>query len=214
MTDARLPETILLDRRFSSLTASEWRSYTHSLMWSVSNRTDGYIAPHELKMIPLFGTGDEQALVKIGVWEETDRGTFYIKRFHLEQTTRERLEQLEHKRSGDRERQRRHRAKGGGPDDPPGQSMVTEDVTRDVRATTEDRTGQARTGEDSSPPESQDFDPATGEVLDPPGLSLVSNVYAENPDEFDAYVESSLPSFGDAIKEQQEFVARSVGWYG
>lgn len=208
MTDARLPESLLMDRNVNTLPAEAWRSYTHSLMWSVSNRTDGIILTGELGMIPMFRAGDEIILEKAGLWTRLDH-VWKITRFELEQTTRAQLESNERTRLLDRERQRRRRqhengdhseckpkycekAGTGGPG--PG-GGVTGDVTRDV---TVDFTGQDRLGKDRmNTPPAENFDPETGEVFDAPSssapspkpsLSVVPNVYTDHADAFDEFV--------------------------
>lgn len=217
MTDARLPESLLMDRNVNSLPAEAWRSYTHSLMWSVSNRTDGIILTGELGMIPMFRAGDENILEKAGLWTRLDH-VWKINRFELEQTTRAQLEANERTRLLDRERQRRSRqhdrgdhseckpkycekAGAGGPG--PG-GGVTGDVTRDV---TVDFPGQDRTGQDRmNTPPAENFNPETGEVFDAPSssapadaqvlpesstkpsLSVVPNPYTDHADAFDEFV--------------------------
>ena len=47
MTDARLPEPWLSDRRLSRLSDAHYRSYIQALLFSVSNRTDGVIEPDD-----------------------------------------------------------------------------------------------------------------------------------------------------------------------
>lgn len=151
-------------------------------------------------------------LVSLGVW--SDQGQKYEIVHHsdvIRQSLGYQLKERDRKKTD----QRRRRSKESGPPGPDGgvAQQAPQHVARNVDGTqsvSQSFSQQRRSELPSTETEEQDppFDPATGEVLDPPGLSLVSNVYAENPDEFDAYVESSLPSFGDAIKEQQEFERR------
>ncbi|CDZ92349.1 hypothetical protein QM787_04350 [Rhodococcus ruber] len=108
MTDARLPERLLNDYRVNSLAAEVWRSYTHSLMFAVSNRTDGHLTRAHLPMIPMFRPGDENILVQSGLWIDQGEG-WWIDRFDLDQTTKIQLEAVDRKRVMDRERKRRER---------------------------------------------------------------------------------------------------------
>ena len=179
MTDARLPESLLMDRNVNTLPAEAWRSYTHSLMWSVSNRTDGIILTGELGMIPMFRAGDEIILEKAGLWTRLDH-VWKITRFELEQTTRQQLEASERGRLADRDRQRRHRQHDAGDhseckkkycdraptgDGPGPGGGAAQGVTRDV---TVESTGQDRLGQDrmNTPQEFKNFDPETGELLE------------------------------------------------
>lgn len=146
MTDARLPERLLMDVRVSRLSADAWRSYTYSLMWAVSNRTEGYLQPDDLTLIPLFRAGDEDHLVKAGVWQAWGRG-WHIVDFDLTQTTKAQLEAAEKKRFHDRQRQAalRLRKQSGGDGSPDDDQPPDHGVTRDVGC---DNKGQAsaRTG--------------------------------------------------------------------
>lgn len=142
MTDARLPERLLMDVRVSRLPADAWRSYTHSLMWAVSNRTEGFIQPEDLPMIPMFRHGDQDALTRSGLWVEWGRG-WWIDRFDLDQTTKAQLEAAERKRAGERERKARQRQREKEATTTPDHG-VTRDVTQDFKG--QDRQGQARTG--------------------------------------------------------------------
>ncbi|AQA24804.1 hypothetical protein BTZ20_4474 [Rhodococcus sp. MTM3W5.2] len=45
LTDARLPERLLTDRRYQTLPLDAFKSYHVALMWAVSNRTEGLISP-------------------------------------------------------------------------------------------------------------------------------------------------------------------------
>lgn len=146
MTDARLPERLLMDVRVNRLPATAWRSYTHSLMWAVSNRTDGHIQPDDLPMIPMFGNGDERTLVHSGLWLEEGNG-WWIDRFNLDQTTRAQLEAAERTRAGNRERKARQRQREKETETAPAPG-VTRDVTHDF--TGKDRTGKDRQGQDVS----------------------------------------------------------------
>lgn len=141
MTDARVPEKWLNDKRIQRLTDADFRSFIMALTWSVSNRTDGVIEPDDLSLIPHFAQGSAKALVAAGLWSAQKHG-WCINGYESTQTTRERLAQLDAARLKDRERQARHRAaKAAKRAD---QLSVTRDVTGDY-------TGQDRTGQDRLP---------------------------------------------------------------
>lgn len=159
MTDARLPERLLMDRRVNRLPAEAWRSYTHSLMWSVSNRTDGIILRDDLPLIPMFKRGDEHVLTNAGLWHELgDR--WKIDRFDMDQTTRAQLEAADKKRAVDRARKRRDRQKKSQDEPSDVQPDVQPDVHADVHVENKGqaRTGQARPGQDQTHPAPQRFD--------------------------------------------------------
>lgn len=110
MTDTRLPERLLTDRRIARLSASEFRSYVFALMWSVGNRTDGRLEPEDLSLIPMFTVGDESVLVRSDLWVALKRG-WKIKDFDKDQTSRKQLEASDRARQKDRERKALSRAK-------------------------------------------------------------------------------------------------------
>lgn len=151
MTDARLPERWLSDRRLARLKDDEYRSFVQALMWSVCNRTEGRIEPADLALIPSFAPGAQDSLADSGLFTALPRGRgWLITDFELTQTTRARLEQLDRKRVQDRDRQARHRAAKAAAAEPlPG--AVTRDVTRDYIG--QDRLGQ-ETNRGTSPGDS------------------------------------------------------------
>ncbi len=57
MTDARIPDRWLSDRRLQRLSDVHFRAFITSLVWSVSNRTNGVIEPEDLRLIPNFAAG-------------------------------------------------------------------------------------------------------------------------------------------------------------
>jgi hypothetical protein len=145
MTDARLPERWLNDRRLLRLSDENFRSFVMALVWSVSNRTDGCIEPEDLALIPTFVVGASDALVKAGLWTRLDYG-WRINDFGITQTSRNDLEVLENNRRRDREKKSRQRAAKAAEND-----SCHDDVPRDIpgghsRGTSQDRTGHARTG--------------------------------------------------------------------
>lgn len=149
MTDARIPERWLTDRRILRLDAESYRAFFMSLTWAVSNRTDGVIEPEDLALIPHFAEGSARALVKAGLWTVRECG-WHICDYATTQTTREQLDQLFAARARERERKARQRAaKRAGGTDVPG------DVPGDVPP---DCTGKARQGKDRQGQEEQPDD--------------------------------------------------------
>ncbi len=144
MTDARIPDRWLHDRRVLRLSDSEFRTFVTSLTWCVSNRTDGRLEHDDLAMVPTCRPEQAGALVRAGLWEPRDGG-WQVVDFLNTQSTATQLAGMEHKRQMDRERQARCRAKVTSPDEPK-DSHVTRDVTRDVAGGTKARQGKARTG--------------------------------------------------------------------
>ena len=139
MTDARLPERWLNARKFRRLSDREWRSYTHPLMWSVANRTDGVIEHRDIEDIPDFDPSCVPPFVDGGLWSRIDDGWLIVD-FLSTQSSRAQLERDDLNRERNRERQRRLRAKPGTADS----GHVTRDITRDHAG--QDRTGQDRPG--------------------------------------------------------------------
>lgn len=126
MTDARLPEKWLLDRRLYRLSPEHFRSFAYALLWSVSNRTDGYIEPEDLVLIPHFAKGSAEAFVAARLWTPRRKG-WLIADFAVTQTSRSDLEVLENIRAAEARKKRRQRAARAAareavPGDGPGES--------------------------------------------------------------------------------------------
>ncbi|MDN8793368.1 hypothetical protein Q0M19_14205, partial [Staphylococcus aureus] len=68
MTDARIPERYLNDRRILKLTDTEPTSYFMAGVWSVSNRTDGKFDDGDLDLIPTFSKSAIKSLIGNGLW--------------------------------------------------------------------------------------------------------------------------------------------------
>lgn len=109
MTDARFPERWLMDRRVQRLTAEQYRAFSMSLMYSVSNRTDGHLTMDDLEAVPHFNVESIQTLVSSELWAEADHG-WVISDYLTTQTSRAQLESAEHARVKDAERKARERA--------------------------------------------------------------------------------------------------------
>lgn len=150
MTDARLPDRWLVDRRFNRLNDRDWRSYTYGLMWATSNRTDGVIEETDLPLIPHFSRDSIPALLAAGVWTVMDDRleiAWQITDYELTQTSRAEHESLEKARAAERRKKQRQRARRKA--SPEGQSpgTVPGDGPGDVsHGTTQARLGKARQG--------------------------------------------------------------------
>ena len=118
MTDARLPERWLSDRRLLRLPDAAFRLFVTALVWSVSNRTDGRIEPEDLGLLPGVDVRAVPAVVKAGLWrpypaelppESSPQGWFMVD-FEDTQTTAAQLAGLAYKRAHERESKARRRA--------------------------------------------------------------------------------------------------------
>lgn len=148
MTDARLPERFLNDRRIVRLAPEDFQGYVLSMLWSVANRTDGLIEVDDLPLLPWVRQGAPERFVSRGLWASVAAG-WIITDFESTQTSRHDLEVLENMRRAGREKKARQRAAKAG---------VTTDVPGDVAGglspgtsrgrVPEDATGQERTGRD------------------------------------------------------------------
>lgn len=141
MTDVRLPERYLNDRRIQRLSNDEITVYIMSLLWAVSNQTDGIILTDDLPLIPRVSEGAVRALESAGLWLVTANG-WVIADFLATQTTKAELDRAARARLAERDKKRRQReAKRYSPGAVPGDT--TRDVPGDV---SRDSTGQANTG--------------------------------------------------------------------
>lgn len=138
MTDARIPERWLNDRRLLRLSDPGFRLFVMSLMWSVSNRTDGMVYDDDLPLMPTVDAARAPELAKYGVWVR-ERDFWVIADYAGTQTSAHDLEVLENARRREREKKRRQRARAA--PDVPGDSPEARSP-----GTAQDRTGQARTG--------------------------------------------------------------------
>lgn len=149
MTDARHPDRWLMDRRIQRLTAEQYRAYSMSLMYSVSNRTDGHLTAEDLEAIPHFGGSSRaEGLVKAGLWEVDDSG-WYIVDYMGTQSSRAQMEAAEAARIKERERgASRRAAKTCNPVDGPMDDRKLESEKRNPADGRVDDTGQDRKGKD------------------------------------------------------------------
>jgi hypothetical protein len=144
MTDARLPERWLSDRRLLRLTDAEFRTFITALIWSVSNRTDGRLDRRDLDLIPRVDVAALPGLVAAGLIEKASDDALTIVDFDSTQTSASELATLENVRRNNRKAQARRR-------DRERVSRVTKDGDSqpDVSLTREShRIGQDRTGKD------------------------------------------------------------------
>ena len=149
MTDARLPERWLADRRILRLSDAHYRSFIQAMLYSVSNRTDGRIDPEDLGLIPNFAAGAAREIVAAGLWTALEHG-WRITDFMDTQSSSRDLEVLANTRRREREKKQRQRAAkaAGGTDD---NDVVPGDSNGDSTGgcppgTPQARTGKARTG--------------------------------------------------------------------
>jgi hypothetical protein len=109
MTDARLPERWLNDRRLQRLSAEHYRTYINCLLWSVANRTDGHIEREDIALVPHWSATAAKALVDAKLFTSGSDG-WLIADYAATQTSRGELETLENIRARDREKKARKRA--------------------------------------------------------------------------------------------------------
>jgi hypothetical protein len=136
MTDARIPERWLNDRRLLLLSDAAFRLHITGLVWAVSNRTEGVIDEADLPLVPRVDPGLTAELEKVGLWEREGSGWVLVE-FDNTQTSRAQLEGLDHRRKQDRERAKRYRDNRKTPSD------SSRDSSRDDK-------GQARPGQAST----------------------------------------------------------------
>jgi hypothetical protein len=158
VTDARFPDRWLSDKRIQRLPDNHFRSFITSLVWSVTNRTDGVIEPEDLELIPRFAKDSVRNLLAAGLWEPrggSGRG-WQIVDFAATQTTALQLRHLEDARAKEREKKARQRAARRSEDTSSASTdaAVPRDIPRDVPPddTGKDRTGKDRQGEGESLP--------------------------------------------------------------
>ena len=112
MTDVRLPERWLSDRRLRLVSDQAFRLFVTALLWCVTNRTDGVFWDDDLRLMP--GVDPERAgdcaaeCVKRGLM--TRRGDRWeVVDFAKTQSGSDELDRLERIRAGERERKQRQR---------------------------------------------------------------------------------------------------------
>jgi 5-methylcytosine-specific restriction endonuclease McrA len=111
VTDTRLPDRWLSDRRIQRLTDAGFRSFVTALMWSVANRTEGVIEEGDLTLMGFSGfrAGAEDEFVQAGLWIEIEprdgERRWQIEPFTATQTSRDQLQVLDRARAAGRQRQ-------------------------------------------------------------------------------------------------------------
>lgn len=146
MTDARIPERYLVDRRIVRLSHIQRSSYFMATLWSVSNRTDGHIDKGDIPLIPTFDQEAIGALVGVGLWAPTSTGWLDTE-FETVQTSRDELTRMDNMRRADREKKARQRAHAKGDHAmclPEGCDQIERPRPAFAPAPTEDPQGQSR----------------------------------------------------------------------
>jgi hypothetical protein len=133
MTDARLPERWLNDRRLQRLSADHYRTYFNALLWSVANRTDGHIERSDVALIPHWAANAARELVSAGLFTAQSDG-WLITDYASTQSSRDELELLERIRARDRQKKARKRAMGSDPS-PGSEDAESSHVTTHVPGT-------------------------------------------------------------------------------
>jgi hypothetical protein len=144
MTDARVPDRWLIDRRFSQLSGDQFRAFIAALTWSASNKTDGVVTEADLSEIRWFQAVDMPALVEAGLFARIDNGWLLVD-FLSTQTTRAQWVQRERNIVKERERKARYRAKAASQGDVPRDTDGDRDADGDAEPL---RTGKDRQGQD------------------------------------------------------------------
>lgn len=109
MTDARLPERWLNDRRLQRLSAEHYRTFINALLWCVANRTDGRIERDDVGLIPHWSVSAAKAFVDAGLFTPRADG-WLISDYAATQTARSELETLERVRQRERLKKAKQRA--------------------------------------------------------------------------------------------------------
>ncbi|MGR7023405.1 hypothetical protein [Geodermatophilus sp. URMC 62] len=170
MTDARLPERWLLDRRLNRASDAAHRTFINVLLYAVANRTDGVVELSELELITRVRPECVPELVRLEL-VRVDGDQLTLVDFAATQTSRDELEVLENARRRDREKKARQRAEaaekaavpGTVPGDVPGDrprgrpggrvpGTAQEGRKAGRQAVTEDPVTDARERDDDSPP--------------------------------------------------------------
>lgn len=141
MTDARLPERWLSDRRLQRLSPEHYRAFINALMYAVANRTDGQIEQGDLALIPHWSANAAKAFVEAQLFTPQDDG-WLITDYVGTQTSRAEHKTLERMRTHERQKKARQRADKAEKDvtetvpetadETPGPSDVSGTVPRDI----------------------------------------------------------------------------------
>jgi hypothetical protein len=146
-----------MDRRIQRLSADLYRAYSMSLLYAVSNRTDGYLTADDLDAVPHFKTEHVGSLVSAGLWTADDAGGWVITDYMTTQTSKAQLEAAEIARAKDADRKARERAAKKAstcsPADSPedNTALVSNPADRPADNAGQDRTGKDRPSTKSFP---------------------------------------------------------------
>lgn len=141
VTDTRLPDRWLVRRSFVSLPEPAFKLFVLSMMWSVSNRTDGILFPEDLDYVPCSsGPEVRQVLLDRELWV-VQGDAWLIQDFLPTQTSAAQLAANEAYTARERERKALKRAT-----DRAANADGAQDRRADVRKTGEDRRGKDRPG--------------------------------------------------------------------
>lgn len=153
VTDARLPERLLSDRRLLRLSDRAHRLYVHGLLWAVANRTDGHLDVTDLTFMSAVDPAAAGEVVASGLWSDAPAGGYDIAEFATTQTTAAELAQLDRIRARDRERKARTRAERRAAADecPPDSPADSPQDGHGDGSTGQHRTGQDRPGQANYP---------------------------------------------------------------
>jgi hypothetical protein len=115
MTDARIPERWLADRRLLRLSDSAYRTFITMLVWSVANRSDGVLDDADLDLLPGPLAVDDKTMQMLVdadlLLVETDQPKRWrVAEYAATQTSRHELEVLESVRRRERQKKARQRA--------------------------------------------------------------------------------------------------------
>lgn len=114
MTDARIPERYLSDRRVLRLSDRGFRVYVLALTWSVANRSDGVIEDDDIVLMPgNFAAGDMTEIVTAGLAKQQG-ARYLLLDFEDTQTMSRELQVLENVRRRERLKKARQRAAAAG----------------------------------------------------------------------------------------------------
>lgn len=146
--DARLPERWLNDRRLLLLTDPAFRLFVTGLMFSVANRTEGYLSDRDLKLIP-GATEPHYAdeIADVALWRRLDGGWKFTE-WDGVQSSLEELAAVDQRRIRERDKKRRQRAalRSQSRGTSRGTSRETEPGTVQGKAKAKARQGQAPSG--------------------------------------------------------------------
>lgn len=172
MTDTRVPERWLSDRRVLRLSDRGYRLFITAMTWSVTNRSDGVIDADDLEMMPgRFGTSDMAELVTAELAAPRLTGWLLLD-YEGTQTSKHELEVLQKVRDRERIKKAKQRAAASGKGGPP-EGTVPGDVPGDVSQ------GTAQEGQDRQERQAVTGELATHNVFSLPASTDHSEAISE-----------------------------------